>query len=225
MNNNKVPIYKVVRLQEAMKIDGNWQKPQWQKVKALSINHYMGAIPKFKPETEAKMMYDDEHLYLLFRVQDNYVRCVVQEYNGPVWKDACVEFFFAPDVLYPERYFNLEINGTGIPLMRYNTLPRKEYRLVDTTDLKKIEIAHSLPAALKKEINEPVIWTIEFRIPLSLLEKYADITHPKKGIHWKANFYKTADEGSNPHWITWSLINNPTPDFHRPRFFGNLQFQ
>ena len=63
-------VYKVVRIPKAMKIDGNWNKNQWQKAGSLDITNYMGKIPGFKPVAKAKMMYDDENIYVIFQVQD-----------------------------------------------------------------------------------------------------------------------------------------------------------
>jgi hypothetical protein len=221
---NRTSEYQVIRLKESMKIDGNWYKPQWEKVEAIDIINFMGKIPEFCPVAKAKMMYDDDNLYLIFRVQDRFVRCITNEHNGPVWEDSCVEFFFSPDSSLPLLYFNLEINCGGTPLMRYNLIPRKKFKTLEIEDIKTIEIFHSLPEIIDPEIAEPVTWTIEYRIPISLLEKYTMITHPKPGISWRANFYKVAENTSNPHYMTWSVVDNPVPDFHLPQFFGLLKF-
>lgn len=219
--------YEVARLNKTMPIDGNWDKPEWKKVKSVKLKNYMGNIPAFKPKAEAKMMYDDNNVYVIFRVKDRYVRSVVQEYNGNVSSDACVEFFFAPDTHFPLRYFNLEINAGGTPLMFYilPPYPKAEFTKLDPTDIRQIEIAHSLPKVVDPEIKEPVTWTIEYRIPLSLLEKFSDVTKPAPGVTWKANFYKTASKTSNRHYITWSVVDNPRPNFHLPQFFGTLKFK
>ena len=37
-----------------------------------------------------------------------------------------------------------------------------------------------------------------------------------------ANFYKCADATALPHYLSWSPIDTPAPDFHRPEFFGEL---
>lgn len=221
----KAAVYNVPRLKQAIKIDGNWDKPQWKNVKEIPIDNYMGAMPAFHPSARAKMMYADENLYVIFRVQDRYIRCVTQNFNGPVSTDACVEFFFSPDTSSPDSYFNFEINCGGTALMGYHTIPHKNCKTVEVDDIKQIKIAHSLPELIDAEITEPVTWTIEYRIPLALLEKYANITRPKAGVTWKANFYKTASNSSNPHWITWSFVDNPTPNFHLPDFFGTLKFK
>lgn len=217
--------YKIVKLRGALPIDGDWDKPQWKKVKALEITKYMGKIPDFKPNVKAKVMYDEDNVYVIFRVKDRYVRSLVQEYNGNVSGDACVEFFFAPDAEFPERYFNLEINAGGTPLLFYVTQPWTEFVKLDPIDIKQIEIAHSLPSVVDPEITEPVTWTIEYRIPLSMLERFSNVSRPNKNTTWRANFYKTASRSSNPHWMTWSYVDNEKPNFHLPQFFGILKFE
>jgi hypothetical protein len=218
-------VYEVVRLKKPMPIDGDWNKSQWKKAAPLVIENYMGKVPAFKPGVEARMMYDDENIYVIFRVQDQYVRSRVREYNGNVSGDACVEFFFAPDNALPMEYFNLEVNAGGTPLIFYVTKPWTGFNKLSADDIKQIEIAHSLPARIDPEITEPVTWTLEYRVPLSMLRKFSNIAQPKPGTRWRANFYKTASETSNPHWITWSQVDNPQPNFHLPQFFGTLIFK
>jgi len=218
-------VYGVVRLGDPMKIDGNWDKPQWQKARPVDLLNYMGELPKFRPTAQAKMMYDDGNVYVIFKVQDRYVRCVANEVNGRVWEDSCVEFFFSPDTNLPEQYFNLETNCGGTPLMHYHAIPRKENADLEINDIKKVEIAHSMPQRVDPEMTEPVTWTLEYRIPLAMLEKVSNVTRPRQGLTWRANFYKCADKSSNPHWITWSPVENDKPNFHLPKYFGTLEFQ
>jgi hypothetical protein len=208
-----------------LKIDGNWSKSQWKGIPHVDIVNYMGSIPAFSPSVQAKMMYNTDNLFVIFHVKDRYVRCITGECNGPVWEDSCVEFFFAPDPKFPERYFNLEINCGGTPLMHYNIIPNNEIIKIVTDDIKKIEIAHSLPQIINQEITDPISWTIEYRIPVNMLKKYSNVTNPKPGIEWRANFYKIAENNSNPHYITWSVVKNDLPDFHKPQFFGLLRFR
>jgi hypothetical protein len=217
-------VYNVHMLNHSMKIDGDWHKKQWQNIDAVEITNYMGTIPGFHPKVKAKMMYDAENLYVIFCVQDRFVRCITKDYNGPVWEDSCVEFFFAPDTDLPERYFNLEINCGGTPLMPYNIIPNLDINMLPVDDIKMVEIAHSLPQLIDPEITERVVWTVEYRIPLILIEKYSKLTSPKPGVSWRANFYKIAENSSNPHYMTWSVVDNIQPDFHLPKFFGLLNF-
>lgn len=221
----RISVYNVYKLKQSMKIDANWNKSQWQNIKAIDIKNYMGDKPSFRPFVQAKMMYDDGNIYVIFHVQDKFVRCITKDINGPVWEDSCVEFFFSPDTSLPQRYFNLEINCGGTPLMHYNTVPKKELSELAVDDIKKIEIAHSLPKIIDPEIAEPNTWTAEYSIPIVMLEKYSKVTYPKPGIDWRANFYKIAENNSNTHYMTWSVVDNIRPDFHLPHFFGLIKFQ
>ena len=227
VKNKKPSEYAVSRMSAPIPIDGNWDKPQWQNVKAIEINNYMGGMPSFKPTVQAKMMYDDNNLYVIFKVDDAFVRCNTKEINGPVWEDNCVEFFFSPDVQYPLKYFNLEINCGGVPLMHYNAVASKEIIDLKPEEIKDIEIAHSYTPVSDEEIPGPLTWTLEYKIPLALLEKYANVTHPGKGVSWRANYYKIAHKSSNPHYMSWSFVDiDPKDvDMHTPEFFGELKFE
>lgn len=216
---NKSPTYAVKKLESPLTIDGNWDKPEWKNVKSVSITNFIREKPAFRPVTEVKMQYDDENIYVIFRVRDRYVRCITGKVNGPVWEDAAVELFFCPDTSRPDKYFNLEINCGGTPLMEYRSNNPSEQ------DIRSIVIAHSLPKRIDPEIVEPVVWTIEYKVPLAMLEKYGVVTRPAKGVKWKANFYKIAENNSNPHHITWSPVTHPKPHFHMPDYFGTLVFQ
>jgi hypothetical protein len=224
MTQHSANTYHVIPISGDISIDANWEKPIWAAVEAVELTHYMGEKPKFSPVTHAKLMYDKDHIYGIFQVQDKYVQSKVLEINGNVSGDSCVEFFFSPDTDSPLTYFNLEINAGGIPLLHYVKQPRQNYEVIDPQAIKKIEIAHSLPREVYPEITEETVWTIEFKVPLDMLRQYGPVTTPAPGVKWKANFYKTGSRTSNPNYFTWNLVENPRPDFHLPQFFGNLIF-
>jgi len=217
--------YLVSKLKKPMKIDANWNKAEWRKIETIKIDNYMGTVSPFKPTVEAKMIYDTDNVYVIFRVKDKFVKSTVTEYNGNVSGDSCVEFFFSPDTDAPLKYFNLEINAGGTPLIFYVSKPWTEFVKLEAPEIKQIEIAHSLPSVVDPEITEPVTWSIEYRIPLSMLKKFSNVTNPAPGVIWKANFYKTGSRTSNPNYLTWNFVDNPKPNFHLPQFFGVLKFQ
>ncbi len=224
-NSANSPTYLVTRLTSPMSIDGNWDKPQWQNAKIIEPKYFMGDTPKYIPQTRAKVMYNDSNLFVIFKVQEQFVKCVMQNINDDVCSDPTVEFFFAPDAKEPLKYFNLEINCGGVPLMYYVTEARKVFKPLTNKEIESVEIFHSFPKSIEKEIPDTTTWVIEYRLPLSILKKYSKITQPQKGVVWKANFYKIAFRTTNPHFITWSFVDNPEPDFHLPQFFGTLIFQ
>lgn len=225
MNPEQSRIYKVHKLTKPMDIDANWDKDQWQKSQPVDIELYMGDKPGHLPKTQAKLLYDDDNIYVIFRVEDSYVRALATEYHGNVWEDSCVEFFFTPGVDISDGYFNVETNCIGTIFCAHQISRGKDQQKLTPDRLDKIEIVSSLPRRIiEPEIKEPLTWIIEYRLPLEILADYCDLTRPAPGVRWKANFYKCADMTSHPHWLTWSYIDKPQPDFHRPDYFGTLEF-
>ncbi|WP_306551488.1 carbohydrate-binding family 9-like protein [Daejeonella sp.] len=222
-SSDKPALYKVKKLKGTIKVDANWDKAQWKKIEEINITNYMGKIPAFQPVVKAKMMYDKDNLYLIYKVEDQHVRIQNDKFNSSVSTDACVEFFFSPDKEWPLRYFNIEINAGGTALMAYQ-IDGKRIN-VKEEDFNIVEVAHTLPKKLDKEIDEPVTWYLEFKMPLALLKKYGNYTQPEKGVEWKANFYKTSSRSTNPHYLTWAIVQNPKPQFHLPKYFGALIFK
>ena len=217
--------YTVMPASGKITIDGKWDKAAWKNIPSVKIQNRMGDEPRFVPTTEAKACYDTANVYVIFRVQDRYVKSKVTEYNGNVSGDSCVEFFFSPDASHPEYYFNLEVNAGGTPLIFYITKPWSGVTKLPDESIRQIEIAHSLPAVVDPEISDPVTWTVEYRIPLKMLKQFSAVTTPAAGVTWRANFYKTGSATSNPHYYTWSPVTNPVPNFHLPAYFGQVTFK
>jgi hypothetical protein len=218
-------VYTVARVDEPIAVDGTWDKACWKPIVPLSLDYSMGEKPAHRPRTEAKLAYDEHNLYVIFRVEDRYVRSVTTELHGPVCTDSCVEFFFTPEKDKSAGYMNLEINCGGTVLFFHQLARNRNITRVAASDCEQIEIAHSLPQIVDPERTEPTTWTVEYRLPLSVVAKYHALTAPASGVIWRANFYKCADNTSHPHWLTWSRVERSTPDFHRPEFFGVLLFE
>jgi hypothetical protein len=218
--------YAVHRLDKPMVIDADWDKPAWKDVKPLELTYYMGDRPEHFPKTQAKVLYDDQAVYVIFRVEDQYVRAVAQKHQDGVCRDSCAEFFFAPGTDVAKGYFNIEMNCGGIMLLNFQVVPRQNQIPLTADELAKVQIAHSLPKIVEPEVGDPTTWTIEYRFPLELLEKYyPGAKIPAPGVTWRANFFKCADKTSHPHWLTWSYVDRPRPDFHVPACFGTLEFK
>ena len=219
------PTYRARELPTPLTIDADWDKPEWAAAAPLSLEGYMGEEPKHRPHVQAKLAYDRQAVYVIFRVQDRYVRAVAQQYHNNVCRDSCVEFFFTPGTDIGLTYFNVEINCGGTMLLHFNPADGETVPLAPD-DCDRIEIAHSLPKIVDPEIAEPTTWTLEFGLPFRVIRQYCPAaTQPAPGVTWRANLYKCADRTSHPHWLTWSPVDYPTPKFHVPKSFGTLVFE
>ncbi len=218
-------ICKVTKLAKPFQIDAKWDKPPWRLIEAESIRRFMGREPEHQPKTEFKIAYDNRALYLIFRVEDQYVRAIASCHQTAVCGDSCVEFFFTPGPDTAPGYFNLEMNCGGTLLFRFQRAPGAGWVELPASAFHKMTIAHSLPAQVQPELQDPVTWTVEYRLPLDILTGYCQLVPPAPEVKWRSNFYKCADQTSHPHWLTWAPVLFPRPQFHLPEFFGILEFQ
>jgi len=121
-------------------------------------------------------------------------------------------------------YFNLEVNAGGVALFHYKDPNNPGAGLPSVESIATIQRYGSLAKVIDPEITKPLIWTMEYRLPLSVLRPFSNFAQPAAGVRWHANFYKCADKTSNPHWITWSKVEHAVPQFHLPQFFGVIEF-
>lgn len=217
-------IYKVNPISETSGFSNEWNDPDWKEIEAMNVNNFMGDKPGNFPTTQVKVAYDENAIYVKFKVNDRYVKAIYTNHQDPVYKDSCVEFFFTPGSDVSEGYFNLEMNCIGTMLFHHQKIPRKNAVAINDIDIAKVNVITSLTEVIDPEINENMTWMVSYRIPFSILEQYHTFDKPGPGTIWRANFYKCGDDLSHPHWLTWAPIDNPTPDFHRPEFFGELHF-
>jgi len=217
--------YIVKKINKEINIDAKWDKAIWSDIDSIQLSNYMGSKPDHFPTVYVKMVYSDTDLFVIFKVMDRYVKSITEEYQGNVFEDSCVEFFFSPTNVPSKGYFNLETNCGGMQLFHFNSYNKKKKVLIKNEDYKNIVVAHSLSKINIPEIKDSVTWFIEYKIPFEVISKYFTNDNPKSQTIWRGNFYKCGDETSHPHWLTWNKVENPTPNFHLPQFFGTLIFE
>ena len=167
----------------------------------------------YKPEVRFAIAHDGSALLIRFDVEEDNPKAVTTVNNGPVWEDSCVEFFVKePDSPY---YFNFETNciGAGLAAKR---LSRSEFTHFSPAEMARVVRRPSLPAE-PLDIQALTAWSLELEIPFALI--CGDGACPSRLL---ANFYKCGDKTAVPHFLSWNPVEVPSPDFHRPEFFGEL---
>jgi len=205
---------------------GLWNGPVWANIPFLDINCYRPEGTSHRPLVRCKLLYDESQVYGLFLVRDRYVRCIHTGFQAPVYEDSCVELFLQPRV--DKGYFNFEFNCGGALLASYVTDPtRIDGRVAEAAPLsleegRQVAVYHSLPSIIELEMEDEIIWSLEFGIPFALLTAYVGSLGKVEGQEWRGNLYKCGDRTSHPHWISWSPLSDR--DFHSPKDFGVLRF-
>lgn len=205
-----------------------WNSATWGRAQTLRLANVFSRSSDHLPDTRVRLLYNDEGIYGIFKVEDRYVRAVNCGNQASVCLDSCVEFFVRP--AGGTGYLNFEMNCGGSLLCYHVRDYRRtpdgfaDFTKLSNAQLDRVKRHACLPVRVEPEITEPTTWTMGFFIPAGLFESvYSHMAGmPWTGQSWHANFYKCADQTSHPHWISWRPI--PELNFHRPDCFGELRF-
>jgi len=218
--------YTIRRAAKRPELKGLWDGPVWSQADTLDVANFRAESSAHRPKVQARLLYDAAGIYGMFRVHDQYVRCVHTKFQDAVCRDSCVEFFVQPKPT--PGYFNFEFSGGGAFLVYYvedHTRTAEGFKKrteVTAEDGRQVQVYHSLPSVVEPEITTDTEWRLEFAIPFRMLEKYAGALGDVRGQRWRANFYKCGDQTSHPHWASWAPVD--ALNFHLPHCFGTLVF-
>lgn len=213
-------ILKAVRLSGADPITGfispadPFEKPERNKIDCLNWKDF-----SYKPRVEFVFGYSESEILIRFFVRESYFKAEKTGSNDNVFEDSCVEFFFLPED--DGIYYNFEFNGIGTCLLGAGT-SRTGRQKADPGIIDRIRRVSSLgtsPIPERKEVTE---WTLTVAIPIIVLFRHDIKT--LRGKTCRGNFYKCGDRLSVPHYLTWNPVKTERPDFHRPEFFGVIEF-
>ncbi len=218
--------YTIRKIDDNPKINNQSENFPWHVASSLKIDYFHEESSDHHPQTEVKLLYSENQIYIIFKVTDNYVRCIHTNYMDMVCEDSCVEWFVQPKS--GKGYFNFEINCGGTLHCCYI----EDHRRTETgfeksisipkTLAKTIDIYHSLTGPINPEIQRQTEWVIEYKVPISFFKHYLGPLSIRSGDVWRANFYKCGDKTSHPHWASWSPVS--ALNFHQPNDFGILVF-
>ena len=171
----------------------------------------------YRPDVSFSIARSGSCIAVLYHVRGLDLRAAAMEDNGPVWEDSCCEFFVA----HPSdgTYFNFELNCAGTLLASKRT-SRENAVLFTAGQLSRIKRFGTAERKLTEENGRIFRWSAGLCIPMDLI----GLDPERLPASIRANFYKCADKSAHPHFLSWNPVLTPSPDFHRPEFFGELYF-
>ena len=183
----------------------------WSSIPVLPIAQIL-----WKPDAgiraQAQLCYNDDTLFVHLQATEREIRAENTEPLSPVYQDSCLEFFFRPEG--HGAYFNFEINPNGCLCLQYGA---------DRSNRSSI-VREDAAAYFNIRTNRTDDgWEVFYDIPLEFLRSFIpDYTF--SGV-MQANFYKCGDKTAQPHYLAWMPVETEQPDYHRPEYFGNMQFE
>ena len=172
----------------------------------------------YRPEVSFRMMYNDFAFYIRFDVKENYVRARATRNNSQVCLDSCLELFISPE--NNDEYYNLEMNCIGAKLFKCRKVEMSP-ELASDEVISTIRCRSSLGNLPFEEKKGEITWNMVVIIPFEAFWKHR--IKPVKGLKIRGNLYKCGDELSEPHYLSWNKIDTESPNFHKPRFFGEFE--
>ncbi|MBO5723189.1 MAG: hypothetical protein J6S58_00020 [Lentisphaeria bacterium] len=211
------PQKKLLFTPEAWKDPATWGKAPEARLGNILHYYYRSNKKNYHPDPSFKMLYDNQNLYVFYKVRDRYVRSVSTRDQDMVCLDSCMELFIMPHG--KGSYFNFEMNCTGALLLAQ--ISKSSMQKLTPDELKTIKRFHSIPRCINGEIVGDTVWYAGLQIPLEIFIRRAKVTLPLKGQVWKGNVFKCADWSSQPCWMAWKK----TTTFHSVAGFGKFIFE
>ena len=181
----------------------------WEDAEIAPISHYAWG-DMYTPEAEARLLYiENRGLAAQLCCRENDPKTVYQQFYEPVYKDSCLEFFFA--VEKNGIYVNCEMNSAGASLIAVGKSRKNRIRIDEII----------VPPTVRTDKRNGV-WSVEVLFTLDDLARIFGEILLEAGVTLYGNFYKCGDETEIKHYGMWSPIGTAEPDFHRPEHFGEL---
>ncbi len=174
----------------------------------------------YRPEVCVRIAHCGDRILLHYRVKEDRIRAHFGADNGEVWTDSCVEFFCIP--AGDGVYYNLECNCIGTILLGVG--PEKAGRVRAGQEvLGTISRWSSLGREAFEERPSQEPWEVALIVPVKAFFQHRLTS--LRGARVRANFYKCGDALTQAHFLSWTPIQLPKPNFHCPDFFGELEFE
>ncbi|WP_455673785.1 carbohydrate-binding family 9-like protein [Phocaeicola sp.] len=174
----------------------------------------------YQPQVAFRIAHTDHAILIHYKVTEGSVRAKYGEDNGSVWTDSCVEFFSVPAA--DGIYYNMECNCIGTFLIGAGPQRNNREHAPQEVMDKVLRWASLGRQPFAERVGE-CTWEVALVVPYTAFFKHHITSLDGQTV--KANFYKCGDELQTPHFLSWNPIKIENPDFHRPDFFGSLEFE
>ena len=214
--------YLVRRTQGKITVDGKPDETDWKT--APSTGLFVSSLKgkPLSPRTEAKLLWDDTHLYVFFTADDDDVFAQVNKPDDlKMWTEQVFEVYLDADGSGAE-YIELQVNPRGVIFDAY--LPRPGQVQTDWQSGLRAKVV--VRGTLNKRGDKDQGWQAELAIPLVAARgrsKVALTLPPKLGQIWRMNLFRT-DRPAKGRLKAWAWSPPLRSTFHALDRFGELVF-
>jgi len=234
--------YVVYKTAKPLKIDGSADEEAWQKA---SFTHKFVDIegdkkPKPEFDTRAKMLWDDNYLYVYAELEEPHIRATLRQRDTIIFYDNDFEIFIDPDG-DNHGYYEYEVNAFNTV---WDLLLVKPYRdggpPINNWDINGLKSAVKIYGTINNPSDEDDKWTVEVALPMKVLNEFNRGPKAADGVQWRINFsrveWKTEIADGKYRKVKDPATGKPLPEnnwvwspqgvinMHEPETWGFIQF-
>lgn len=215
-----VPRYAVKRAPNPIVVDGKVDDPAWREAGTIVFVFPWDAQTGAKQRTVARLLWDDQYLYVGYDCTDTDVVAHYQNRDDPTYKDDAVEIFINPN---PSQhfYYGMEMNARAA---LYDYLYAFPQLLIGRVNFEGVLLATNVGGTLNQTGDKDDGWSLEVAIPWKNFSELAKKLPPAVGSVWRANLNRWDGTEPNRRLSQWSNSGMEKPDPHNPDRFGELEF-
>jgi predicted esterase len=218
-------------------VDGKLDDPAWADAPwttdFVDIQDAARQKPRFR--TRAKMLWDDDYLYIGAEVEEPHVWATLTQHDSVIFRDPDFEVFIDPKG-DTHNYYEFEMNALDTS---WDLMLEKPYmdrgKPNNAWDIPGLKTAVHVDGTVNNPADTDRGWSLEIAFPWKVLSEHArHAGAPAEGEQWRIDFsrvewqitttggaYKKVPNTPEDNWI-WSPPG--VIDMHRPEMWGLLQF-
>ena len=204
-------VYICRRAEAPINVDGVLDEPAWEKAAPLRFMLRLTHEDALS-QTDGRVLWDDDYLYVGFRADDQDVFGYLTEHDDGTCSEDVLEVFIQTDPEQPP-YYNFEVNALGTMLDGFT--PRRgagggRWQRWMAWDIEGMKVAPRVRGTINDWKDKDEGWDLEIAIPFSQLETIDGRT-PQPGDRWKFHLARYdysvyLEEGRE--LTTTALLNN-----------------
>jgi len=213
------PKYEVHRAAQRLVIDGKADEKAWAAAQPVEFIFPWEAQTGAKQKTVARLLWDDDYLYVTYECADTDIVVHYTERDDPTYKDDTVEIFINPKPTQTGIYFGLEMSARAI---LYDYLMYDSRYAMKRFNMQGVQLATTLRGTVNARGDKDEGWTLEVAIPWVNFEELSK--RPEAGTAWTFNMARW--DGVEPDRRMSMYLDPGTPraNPHVPAKFGELVF-
>ena len=219
--------YDCPRVSTPIHIDGKlddaaWTKAQWT-TDFVDIEGTAKPTPRFR--TRAKMLWDDNYLYIAAELEEPNVHGTLTRHDSVIFHDNDFEVFIKP-LPETESYYEFEMNALNTGWDLFLPKPYRENGRPDNSwDIVGLKTAVAVQGTLNDSTDMDRGWTLEIAYPLHAFAARQAVPLPHQGTVWRINFSRVEWKPGQPKEDNWVWSPQGVIDMHIPSRWGYLRFR